>query len=150
MPFTDTFNTKVVNNKDEEDRKPVVTPKAQGGGTLVVTMFSEAFFKEIVGYNTRQGKSVDTMVDLEIYPDISDGGKDIIFINKVLRDVLELDTEIFRAVERGLEKEVGYIKRDKLGVFSREDAIYDKLDEIQGSIFWYQHHQRSRCDCCQW
>ena len=43
--------------------------------------------------------------------------------------------DIFRAVERGLEIEVGYIKRDKIGVFSREDTIYDKLDEIQGSSF---------------
>ena len=38
-------------------------------------------------------------------------------------------------VERGLEIEVGDIKRDELGVISREDAIYDKLDEIQGISF---------------
>ena len=52
-----------------------------------------------------------------------------------MRDVQELDADIFRAVERGLEMEVGDIKCDKLGVFLREDAIYDKLDEIQGRIF---------------
>ena len=52
-----------------------------------------------------------------------------------MRAVRELDADIFRAVERGLEIEVGDIKRDKLGVFSREDAIYDKLDDIQGSSF---------------
>ena len=49
MPFADIFNTKVVDNEDEEDRTPVVTPYARGGGTLVVTMFREAFFKEVVG-----------------------------------------------------------------------------------------------------
>ena len=52
-----------------------------------------------------------------------------------MRDVQELDADIFRAVERGLEMEVGDIKCDKLGVFLREDNIYDKLDEIQGRIF---------------
>ena len=52
-----------------------------------------------------------------------------------MRDFQELDADIFRAVERGLEMEVGDIKCDKLGVFLREDAIYDKLDEIQGRIF---------------
>ena len=52
-----------------------------------------------------------------------------------MRDVLELDADIFRAVKRCLETEVGDIKRDKLGVFSREDDIYDKLDEIQESSF---------------
>ena len=52
-----------------------------------------------------------------------------------MRDVRELDADIFRAVERVLEIEVGDIKRDKLGIFSRDDAIYDKLDKIQGSTF---------------
>ena len=52
-----------------------------------------------------------------------------------MRDVQKLNADIFRSVERGLEIEVGYIKRDKIGVFSREGATYDKLDEIQGSSF---------------
>ena len=52
-----------------------------------------------------------------------------------MRAVRELDADIFRAVERGLEIEVGDIKRDKLGVFLREGAIYDRLDKIQGSSF---------------
>ena len=52
-----------------------------------------------------------------------------------MRDVQELDADIFRAVKRGLEIEVRDIEREKLGVFSREDAIYDKLDEIQGRNF---------------
>ena len=52
-----------------------------------------------------------------------------------MRDVRELDADIFRAVERGLEIEVRYIEHDKLGVFSREDAIQEKLDKIQGSSF---------------
>ena len=81
------------------------------------------------------GKAVDTTVDFEIDPTISEIFKEIIFVDKVLRDVGELDAEIFRAVERGLEIEVVNVKRDKLGAFSREDAIYDKLEEIQGSSF---------------
>ena len=72
---------------------------------------------------------------MEIDPAIPDEGKEIIFINKVLRDVQKLDADIFRVVERGLEIEVGDIKREKLGVFSIEDAINDKLDDIQESSF---------------
>ena len=52
-----------------------------------------------------------------------------------MRDVRELDAEIFRAVKRGLKIEVKDIKRDKLGVFSRKDAIYDELGYIKGSSF---------------
>ena len=36
-----------------------------------------------------------------------------------MRDVRELDADIFRAFERGLEIEVGIVKLDALGVFSR-------------------------------
>ena len=50
-------------------------------------MFSEAFFQEVVRKNTRLGETVDNAVDLEIDPDISDEGKEIILIDKVLRDV---------------------------------------------------------------
>ena len=49
MLFTDIFNTKVVDNEAEEDRTPVVTPYARGGGTLLVTMFREAFPEEVLG-----------------------------------------------------------------------------------------------------
>ena len=52
-----------------------------------------------------------------------------------MRDVRELDADIFRAVERGLEIEVRDIQRDKLGVFSREDAIQYNIDKIQGISF---------------
>ena len=34
--------------------------------------------------------------------------------------------------KRGLEIEVGDVKCDELGIFSREDAIDDNLDKIQG------------------
>ena len=34
-----------------------------------------------------------------------------------------------------MEIEVGDIKRDQIGVFSRKEFIYYKLDKIQGSSF---------------
>ena len=49
-----------------------------------------------------------------------------------MRYVRELDADLFREVKRGLEIEVGDIKCDKLGVFLKEGAIYDKLEKIQG------------------
>ena len=52
-----------------------------------------------------------------------------------MRDAQELGADIFKAVERGLEIEVRYIKCDELGVFLREEGIHEKLDEIPGSSF---------------
>ena len=52
-----------------------------------------------------------------------------------MRYARALDLYTVRSVDRSLEVEVGDIKRDELGVFLIEGAIYDKLDEIQGSSF---------------
>ena len=41
------------------------------GGSLVVAMLGEAFFKEIVSKDARLGKAVYTTVDFEVNPTIS-------------------------------------------------------------------------------
>ena len=48
-------------------------------------------------------KVVDTMVDFEVNPTISDKVKKVIFVNEVLRNVGELDAEIFGTVQRGMD-----------------------------------------------
>ena len=50
-------------------------------------MFGEEFFKEVVGQDDRLEKAVYTMVDFEVDPTISDEVKEIVFVDKVLRDV---------------------------------------------------------------
>ena len=49
MTFANIFNTKVAGDEAEEDGTPFVMPWARSGGTLVVSMFGEAFSKEVVG-----------------------------------------------------------------------------------------------------
>ena len=58
------------------------------------------------------------MVDFEVNPTISDRFKKIIFINEILRNVREIDANIFRTIYRGIEIEVINIKGDILGVFT--------------------------------
>ena len=57
------------------------------------------------------------MVYFEVNPTISDRVKKVIFINEVLRNVGDLNTNIFRTVKRVLEIEVRNIKGDILGIF---------------------------------
>ena len=64
------------------------------------------------------GEAVYTMVDFEVNPTISDRFKKIIFINEILRNVREIDANIFRTIYRGIEIEVINIKGDILGVFT--------------------------------
>ena len=64
------------------------------------------------------GEAVYTMVDFEVNPTISDRFKKIIFINEILRNVREIDANIFRTIYRGIEIEVINIKGGILGVFT--------------------------------
>ena len=48
MPFTNIFDTEVVDNEAEEDRTPFVPPEARGGGALVVTMFRRVFSRSLL------------------------------------------------------------------------------------------------------
>ena len=51
-----------------------------------------------------------------------------------MTDVRELDSEIFRAVERGLEIEVGDIKRDRFSGILDLGAIYDGGVLVRGKL----------------
>ena len=55
-------------------------------------------FEEIFGEDAQLGESVDITVDFEVDPTISDIVKKILFVNKFLSNVGELDANIFRTV----------------------------------------------------
>ena len=48
MAFSDVFNAKFVNDEIEEDGSPFVAQEDGSGGTLVVSVYVEAFFGELV------------------------------------------------------------------------------------------------------
>ena len=125
------FNTKVVDDEAEEDREPFVVPNTRSGGELLVSVIGYDLFADLVVEDARLGEAVDTTVDFEVDPTISDIVKKVIFVNGVLRNVEEIDAEIFRTVQRVLEIEVRDVKGDRLGVFSGYYAVQDKLDKIQ-------------------
>ena len=43
------FDAKIVHDKSEDDRAPLVAPKARSGGTLVIAMLLEVLFEEEFG-----------------------------------------------------------------------------------------------------
>ena len=48
MMITNVFYTKVIDEKDEEDRAPFAATKARGGGGVVATLYVEAFLENLV------------------------------------------------------------------------------------------------------
>ena len=53
---------------------------------------------ELVGEDAQLGEALDTTVDFKVNPTISDRVKKVIFINEILRNVVELGAHIFRTV----------------------------------------------------
>ena len=49
MALANVFDAKIVDDKSEYDRAPLVAPEARSVGTLVIAMLLEALFEEDVG-----------------------------------------------------------------------------------------------------
>ena len=49
VALTNKFDSKIVDDKSEDDRAPLMAPEARSGGTLLISMLLEALFEEDVG-----------------------------------------------------------------------------------------------------
>ena len=49
VALANVLNTKIVDDKNEDDGAPLVDPEARGGGTLVIAILLEALFGEEIG-----------------------------------------------------------------------------------------------------
>ena len=67
--------------------------------------------------------------------------KYIVFLNKLLRDVGELDASVFRTGEIGFEIEMFYVKSGKSIPTTRDDAVGNHFLRYRGSHFWSQRCQ---------
>ena len=60
---------------------------------------------------------------------------EVVFVEKVLGYVGEIDAYIFRVVYGGLEIEVFDVKSDKFRAFAGKDVVEEELEKIQGCHF---------------
>jgi hypothetical protein len=64
----DYFYHKVINNKAENDTAPDVTPEAWSVLALVVTLFGQSLFEELVGDDAGLGEAVHAFANFDIDP----------------------------------------------------------------------------------
>ena len=55
MVIVNVLYTKIVDDEDEEDGPPFVSPNSRGGDGLVVPRFNEVCFKDIIDNHISQG-----------------------------------------------------------------------------------------------
>ena len=55
----------------------------------------------------------------------------VVFINEFLRNVADIDADIFRAFQWSLEVKVADVKGDVFGALAREDTVDNKFEKIK-------------------
>jgi hypothetical protein len=80
-------------------------------------------------------EAVDASANFKVDPVIVNVLHEVVFINEVLRDVGELDFDVFRTIQRGAEIEVGDVEGAELGAFTGENTVNNELDKFKGSSF---------------
>ena len=93
------FNTKFINYKGEKDKSPFVAPQTRGEGALVVVVLEKERLWEVVGEDSGLRETIDAITDFEIHPAIVDVFVEFILVNEILRDVGELDFDVFGIVK---------------------------------------------------
>ena len=131
MFFTYILYAEVVDEEAKLDGAPFVAPKARSSGRLEVSRLVEALAKEIISQSSTLGEAITAFNYLEKYPPIVYVLLQVIFVNEFLGDVFEFDLDVFWALHRSTQVEVGDVKAAKFGVRTRQHTINYKLNEFQ-------------------
>ena len=110
------MDAKVIHNEHKNDGSPFVLPEAGCGGTLIVAMLGQMLSEEIIGQFASLFQPIDTLVDLEVYPSIEGILGEVVFVNKLLGDLGDVDADIFRAIKGSAQVEVGEVIAGEMGL----------------------------------
>ena len=95
MAFAEVFDAKVINDEDKGDWAPLVSPEAWCEVALIVNVKLEPFKEKVVGKFARLFETVDSFIDLEVYPSVVCILCEIVLVDDFLGDVAEFDSDIF-------------------------------------------------------
>ena len=98
---------KVIHNKYKDDGLPFVAPEAGCDVTLRVAMLGQALSEEVIGKLTSLFQSVDSFGDLKVHPIIEHELHEVIFIDELLGDLGDVDSDVFRAIKGSAQVKVG-------------------------------------------
>ena len=125
------FGTEVVGGEDELNPAPLVTPETRSGGGLVLVVCFKAFAEEIFSKFYRLREAVDTLAYFEVNPTITTVFGEVVFIDKVLGNVNEFDSDVLRAVKRSFKVKIGYVEAGKPGAWSQQDTVEYQIENFQ-------------------
>ena len=101
VAFANVFYTKIIHYQREHDGSPLVAPQSRCGSGFVVTVLLKTCFEEVVGKLAGLWQSINSTKDGKVNLSVAGEVVEVIFLDEFLRDVSELDPDIFGAVEGG-------------------------------------------------
>ena len=81
---------------------------------MLVAGLVEACFKELVREHAELGKAINAAPNFELDPAVAAVFEEVVFLCEFFGDVAEFDSDVFGAVEWGVEVEVPDVERGKL------------------------------------
>ncbi len=117
------FDTKVIHDEAELEWTPFVAPKSQRGSSFVEALSNEAQSEKVIGKDASLGKSITALANFKVDPAILVLAWEIVFIDELVRDVRELDANIFGIRHRSVQIEVLEIDGAEPRSFPGEDTF---------------------------
>ena len=122
--FADVFHSEIVDNEGERDRSPIVRPQTRCVLALVVSLVVEALLEELLGKDAGLGQAIHSPFYGDVHESI---GCYLIFelvmVNDIWWEVGHAHADIFVALKRGHQIEIGNVKGHEFGSLRGDDAI---------------------------
>ncbi len=103
----DVLDAKVVNTESEQERPPVMFPKAQCDVALMVAVLVEAFFKEILCKDACLRDTIHALLYFDVDCSVVGSQVDeVVGFEKIGKEVADLHAHVFWPVHWGVEVEI--------------------------------------------
>jgi hypothetical protein len=97
------FYPEIVDDEAENNTSPDVTPEARSVLALVVTLFGQSLFEELVGNDAGLGEAVYAFSNFIVDPFFFvDQVPEVVFYNDFFRDDVESEAHVFRIGHRSV------------------------------------------------
>lgn len=127
MLFTNSFDTKIVDNKGEKDGASFVSPETGGVTGRFVSILSEVLDKAFVRNLSGLGETVHAFADFNEDMSIVDKAGQLVLFHDASRNGPDGDAHVFVMVHWSVEIEVGDIDAAVGGIISGEGAVDDEF-----------------------
>jgi hypothetical protein len=122
------FYPEIVDDEAENDTLPDVTPEARSVLALVVALFGQSLFEELVGNDAGLGEAVHSFSNFNVDPSfVIDQVPEVVFYDDFFRDDVESEAHVFRIGHWSVEVEVGQVNIEEHGAWCADGGVDEEF-----------------------